>query len=165
MAAVAVIAVPHPDAILLIRRSERDGDPWSGHIALPGGRRDALDHDLLETALRETREEVGIRLTPEHLVGSLEPVIPRTRTLPPIAIWPFVFLLPSRPTLSLNAEVASASWVEVDQLLQPTTHGRVRLEVAGDVRLVDAYRVEPGVVWGITERILTALLKALHPTG
>jgi 8-oxo-dGTP pyrophosphatase MutT (NUDIX family) len=161
---VAVIVVPHPDAILLIRRSERAGDPWSGHIALPGGRRDALDQDLVETAVRETREEVGIQLTPEHLVGSLEPVVPRTRTLPPIAIWPFVFFLPGRPSLTLNSEVASACWVELDQLLQPTTHGRIRLEVGGDIRLVDAYQVEPGVVWGITERILTALLRDLQQT-
>jgi 8-oxo-dGTP pyrophosphatase MutT (NUDIX family) len=154
--------VPHPDSILLIRRSERAGDPWSGHIALPGGRQDAGDHDVLETAVRETREEVGIELTRENLVGSLEPVVPRTRTLPPIAIWPFVFLLPDRPRLTLNSEVASAWWVEVDQLLQPTTRGRVRLEVGGNIRLVDAYHVEPGVVWGITERILTGLLKDLQ---
>jgi 8-oxo-dGTP pyrophosphatase MutT (NUDIX family) len=163
-AAVAVIAVPDPDSILLIRRSERAGDPWSGHIALPGGRWDALDHDLLETAVRETSEEVGIQLRREHLVGSLEPVVPRTRTLPPLAIWPFVFFLPGRPPLTLNSEVASATWVQVDQLVQPTTRGRIRLEVEGDVRLVDAYQVEPGVVWGITERILTALLKDLEPT-
>jgi 8-oxo-dGTP pyrophosphatase MutT (NUDIX family) len=160
-AAVAVIAVPDPDAILLIRRSERAGDPWSGHIALPGGRRDPLDQDLLATALRETREEVGIVLQSEHLVASLEPVVPRTRTLPPISILPFVFLLPHRPPLALNAEVASASWAEVDHLLQPTTYGRVQLEVGGDIRLVDAYQVEHGVVWGLTERILTTLLKDL----
>jgi 8-oxo-dGTP pyrophosphatase MutT (NUDIX family) len=119
----------------------------------------------VETAIRETREEVGIQLTRAHLVGGLDPVVPQTRSLPPIAIWPFVFLLPDRPCLTLNSEVASASWVEVDQLLQPTTHGPVRLKLGGDVRLVDAYQVEPGVVWGITERILTALLNGLQSTG
>jgi 8-oxo-dGTP pyrophosphatase MutT (NUDIX family) len=123
-----------------------------------------VDRDLLETALRETREEVGIQLTREHLVGTLEPVVPRTRTLPPIAIWPFIFLLPEKPTLTLNAEVASASWVKVGQLLQPGSHGPVPLEIGGHIQLVDAYQVEPGVVWGITERILTALLKDLQPT-
>jgi 8-oxo-dGTP pyrophosphatase MutT (NUDIX family) len=161
-AAVAVIAAPDPDAILLIRRSERTGDPWSGHIALPGGRHDPADRDLLETAVRETREEVGVQLGREHLIASLEPVIPRTRTLPPIAIRPFVFLLPSRPSLSLNSEVAAAAWVEVEHLLRPASHGQVELEIAGDIRVVDAYKIDHGVVWGITERILTALLQDLR---
>jgi 8-oxo-dGTP pyrophosphatase MutT (NUDIX family) len=57
-AAVALVCVPDPDAILLIRRSERAGDPWSGQMGLPGGRRDSSDRDLLATAVRET-EEVG----------------------------------------------------------------------------------------------------------
>ena len=60
-AAVAVIVAPDPDAVLLIRRAERSGDPWSGHIGLPGGRLDPADQSLRDTALRETREETGLR--------------------------------------------------------------------------------------------------------
>src|SRR5688572_27389789 len=75
-AAVAIIIAPDPDAILLIRRAERAGDPWSGHMALPGGRREPGDLDLLATAIRETSEEVGIRLGSEQLVGTLEDVVP-----------------------------------------------------------------------------------------
>jgi len=66
-AAVAIILTPQPDSILLIRRADRSGDPWSGHMALPGGRREAGDSDLAGTAIRETAEEVGIRLRPEDL--------------------------------------------------------------------------------------------------
>ena len=160
-AAVAVIVVPTPDAILLIRRSERPGDPWSGHLALPGGRQDRHDRDLLETAVRETWEEVGIELESANLVMSLEPVVPRTPVLPPIAILPFVFLLPSRPQVTLNSEVASTAWIELDHLLLPTTRGRVSLDVAGATRLVEAYQIEHGVVWGLTERILTSFLRTL----
>jgi 8-oxo-dGTP pyrophosphatase MutT (NUDIX family) len=157
-AAVALIVVPAPDAILLIRRSERLGDPWSGHIALPGGRQDPLDPDLLGTAIRETREEVGIQLERGHLMGSLEAVVPLSPVLPAIAVRPFVFLLDRRPTLALNSEVASATWVEVDHLLRPTTHHPVQLEVAGVPRLVQAYQLDDGVIWGLTERILTSLI-------
>jgi 8-oxo-dGTP pyrophosphatase MutT (NUDIX family) len=160
-AAVAVIVVPNPDAILLIRRSERVGDPWSGHLALPGGRQDPLDGDLLQTARRETLEEVGIQLQAADLVASLELVVPRTPVLPPISILPFVFLLPTRPQVTLNSEVASTAWVELDHLLLPTTRGRVSLDVAGASRLVDAYQIEHGVVWGLTERILTSFLRTL----
>ena len=63
-AAVAIVLAPDPDAVLLIRRAERAGDPWSGHMALPGGRYEPKDPDLLGTALRETVEEVGVALKP-----------------------------------------------------------------------------------------------------
>ena len=161
-AAVAVIVAPAPDAILLIRRSERSGDPWSGHIALPGGRQDPGDPDLLGTAIRETHEEVGIQLERGCLRGSLEAVVPLSPVLPPIAVRPFVFLLDRRPTLVLNSEVASASWVEVDHLLQPTIHHPVQLEVAGVRRQVQAYQMEHGVIWGLTERILTSLIDRIR---
>ena len=162
-AAVAVIVALDPDAILLIRRSERSGDPWSGHMALPGGRQDPTDSDLLTTAIRETREEVGIELVLEDLVGSLAPVIPRNPVLPPIAIQPFVFLLHQRPPLVLNPEVARANWIELDRLLEVGTYGNTELEVAGIPRSVPAYRLEAGVVWGLTERVLRSLFGPLSP--
>jgi 8-oxo-dGTP pyrophosphatase MutT (NUDIX family) len=158
-AAVAIIVAPAPDAILLIRRSERSGDPWSGHMALPGGRRDAEDRELLDTAIRETREEVGIHLDPKELVGILQPVIPRTRVLPPIAIQPFVFYLERRPELTLNSEVAAAIWVDLERLLHSRAHGPVELTVGGANRVVPAFQLEDGVVWGLTERILASLLE------
>jgi 8-oxo-dGTP pyrophosphatase MutT (NUDIX family) len=155
---VAVVLTPDPDAILLIRRAERSGDPWSGHIALPGGRRDAADPDLVGTAIRETQEELGIPLTRENLAGSLEDVVPRTPVLPPIAVRPHVFILPAQPAVIPNDEVASAQWVTIDYLLRPPTHHPVRLDVGGQSRQVQAYQLEDGIVWGMTERILTSLI-------
>jgi ADP-ribose pyrophosphatase YjhB (NUDIX family) len=160
-AAVAVVLTPDPDAILLIRRAEREGDPWSGHMALPGGRKSLLDEDLLATVIRETREEVGVTLRGDQLLGCLDDVAPRTPVLPPIAIRPFVFLLPTRPALTLNPEVASSLWVNLDQLLHPETYRSVRLDIKGESREFPAYQLEDAVVWGMTERILTGLLKKL----
>lgn len=94
-------------------------------------------------------------------MGSLEAVIPQSPVLPPITVRPFVFLLDRRPTLTLNSEVASATWVEVDHLLQPATRHPVQIEVAGIPRLVQAYQLEHGVIWGLTERILTALINRI----
>jgi 8-oxo-dGTP pyrophosphatase MutT (NUDIX family) len=155
---VAVVLAPDPDSILLIRRAERSGDPWSGHIALPGGRREPADSDLVATAIREAQEELGIRLTREHLAGSLEDVVPRTPVLPPIAVRPQVFILPAQPALTPNDEVASAEWVTIDYLLRADTHHPVRLEISGQSRQVQAYQLEDGIVWGMTERILTGLV-------
>src|SRR5450432_2248558 len=83
-AAVALLLVPGPDRLLLSRRAERAGDPWSGHLALPGGRYDAGDVDLLATAIRETEEETGVRLEREWCRAELDDLVPRTPTLPPI---------------------------------------------------------------------------------
>lgn len=159
---MAVILSPDPDSILLIRRAERAGDPWSGHMALPGGRQDPVDPDLMTTAIRETSEEVGLVLRPNQLVGSLDDVVPRTPVLPPIAVRPYVFLLDRRPELVLNPEVAAADWVPLDLLLHPETYHTVRLEIRGEDREFPAYRVEEAVVWGMTERILSGLLDHLR---
>jgi 8-oxo-dGTP pyrophosphatase MutT (NUDIX family) len=157
-AAVAVVLAPDPDAILLIQRAERAGDPWSGHMALPGGRQDPTEPDLVTTAIRETAEEVGLELQPEHLIGSLDDVVPRTPALPPIAVRPYVFVLRSRPRLTLNPEVAAARWAPLDLLLHPDTYHTIRLEIRGESREFPAYRLQDAVVWGMTERILSGLL-------
>ena len=162
-AAVAVVLVPSPDAVLLIRRAERADDPWSGQMALPGGRRDAADADLIATAVRETLEEVGLPLARTELVGGLDDVVPRTPVLPPIAVRPYVFALSQRPSLNPNPEVAAVRWIQLDQLLHPETYHSVRLEIRGEHRDVAAYRIEEATIWGMTERILTSLLEHLRP--
>lgn len=160
-AAVAIILTPDPDSILLIRRADRTGDPWSGHMALPGGRREPADPDLTATAIRETAEEVGICLERQAVAGTLDEVVPRTPVLPPIAVRPFVFVLDQRLPLTLSPEVASASWVPLERLLRAGTHHTVRLEVAGQIRQVEAYQLDDAIIWGMTERILTSFLTRL----
>jgi 8-oxo-dGTP pyrophosphatase MutT (NUDIX family) len=160
-AAVAVILAPNPDAVLLIRRAERAGDPWSGHMALPGGRQDPTDADLMATAVRETAEEVGLFLGAEHLIGALDDVVPRSPVLPPIAVRPYVFALDRRPALVLNPEVAATHWVPLELLLHPETSHSVQLDIRGESRVFPAFRLEDSVVWGMTERILSGLLRLL----
>ena len=159
---MAIVLAPDPDALLLIRRAERTGDPWSGHMALPGGRREPGDSDLLATAIRETSEEVGFALLPQDLAGSLDDVVPRTPVLPPIAVRPFVFTPATRPPVVLNPEVADARWVPLDRLLHPESRRRAQVEIHGGRREVEAYHLEDSIVWGMTERILSSL--AAHLT-
>lgn len=161
-AAVAVLLAPDPDSLLLIRRADRHGDPWSGHMALPGGRREPGDENLMATAIRETSEEIGITLQPEHLLGPLDDVIPRTPVLPPIAVRPFVFLVARRSSHILSREVAAINWVTLEQLLHPESRRIVSVQVAGESREVPAYQVENATVWGMTERILTSLIRHLR---
>src|SRR5215203_3343198 len=79
--------------VLMIKRAEAEGDPWSGHIALPGGRMEPGDADLSITAVRETWEETGVDVARDgRLLGHLDDISPRTPALPPIVIRPYVAL-------------------------------------------------------------------------
>ncbi|MEJ2238841.1 MAG: CoA pyrophosphatase [Gemmatimonadales bacterium] len=118
-AAVAIVLVEigatGPE-LLLIKRAEHERDPWSGQMALPGGRREPLDQDLLQTARRETLEETGIRLGSKELLGELDDLHPRTRVLPPVVVRPFVFGLQYRPGIKANEEVHLHLWVSLRKL-------------------------------------------------
>src|SRR5262245_66172530 len=103
-------------------------------MALPGGRRAATDSDLTDTAIREALEAVGIPLEREQLAGRLVDGIPRTPTLPPIAVRPFVFLLSARPPLTVNPEVSATAWIPLDHLLRRETYRPVQLELRGETR-------------------------------
>ncbi len=158
-AAVGVILSPTTSGdleLLLIKRVEHEADPWSGQIALPGGRRDPEDSDLLATAVRETGEETGVDLSGNQPLGELDDVYPRTPVLPAIFVRPFVFYVPSRPRLALGPEVAWAIRVTFGNLMA-CAH-RATVDARGSLHLVDGYRIGPHFLWGLTERIVTPLL-------
>lgn len=142
--------------LLLIKRAEHPGDPWSGQMALPGGRREAGDRELFQTALRETEEEVGLKLEPSWLLGELDELEPRTRTLPQLIVRPFVFGLPQKPRLTPSREVALYFWVPLSVLLAEGARGEVESDQLQ--RSFPAYLVGGHAVWGMTERILSRFL-------
>lgn len=157
-AAVSVIVAPEPDAVLLIRRAEREGDPWSGHIGLPGGRLDPADQNLQHTALRETFEEIGWQLHSEQLLGVLPDVWPRTPVPRLIVVRPFVFAVDHRIEFILSDEVAEAFWAPVETLRDPAIYHETTIELRGERRGFPAFHLGPHVIWGLTERILTPVL-------
>lgn len=161
-AAVALVLTPDPDGILLIRRAEREGDRWSGQIAFPGGRWSPGDADLAETARRETREEVGLDLSGTPFVATLDDLAPSTPVLPPIVVRPFVFTVPQPVPLIPNAEVDGAWWVPLDTLLEPDLLRPMEYERHGTLVRGSGYHLKHGVLWGMTERILTPVLDLLR---
>ena len=161
-AAVAVILAPDPDIVLLIRRAEREGDRWSGQMALPGGRWSAGDPDLVATARRETLEEVGVDLSAVPVAAVLDDLAPRTPVLPPIVVRPFVFSLAVASPLTPNAEVAGAWWMPLETLLQPSLLRPMEYKRYGTMVRGTGYHLEVGVLWGMTERILTPILDLLR---
>lgn len=157
----AVLACLHGEALLLIRRRQDPRDKWSGHMGLPGGRREEVDATLLDTALRETQEELGFDpLAHGRLAGALGTQLARHRRPGDLAIAVFVALLDVRPELTLSAEIASAHWVPLAELtIDEARVPEVPEPVPAYRPLVDGERL---VVWGITYRILERL-RSLRP--
>lgn len=164
-AAVALIfRVDKNDALelLFIKRAEYEADPWSGQIAFPGGRVEAGDASLAETAIRETREETGIDLTREGImIGVLDDLRPRTVSLPPIMVRPFVALLDRTEPLVLSPEVALSFWLPFTALTRAESWHEETISARGIQINARVFRHEQHVIWGMTERILAQLLGLL----
>ena len=156
-AAVALVLHPVGDGLetLFIKRATREGDPWSGQIALPGGRRHAGEDSLVLTAVRETREEIGVDLDASGvLLGELDELRPRTPVLPPIIVRPFIFAVTERPALQLNEEVAEAFWVPLREVFDPARRQEISINFPGIHMRRPAIGVGEHVIWGMTEHIL-----------
>lgn len=150
--------------VLLIKRAEVDGDPWSGQMALPGGRRDPSDYSLFATAIRETEEEVALSLNEcGAALGRLEAMVPATKRLPPITIFPFVFGVPEAARADASSkEVDEILWVPLSILRAPESAGTVEIHYAdASSRTFPCLRVEGRVIWGLTYRILTRFFETL----
>jgi 8-oxo-dGTP pyrophosphatase MutT (NUDIX family) len=166
-AAVALVVRPAPAdlELLLIRRAPRLGDPWSGHMALPGGKQDVLDPDLQATAIRETLEEVGIDLRAGgHTLGSLDDVHTLGVPVPPMAISPYVFAVPAGTPARPNMEVQAAFWIAIRDLAHPRARAEYLHELDAD-RSVRFPALQHGgnTIWGLTYRMLSQFL-ALVPS-
>jgi len=149
---------------IVIHRSHRQGDPWSGHMALPGGRRQAEDRDLLMTVERETREEVGVNLEREgELLGRLDDLraVGRGRLLD-LVITPFVYAACGPIALTPDpTEVQSAFWISLATLRHDEARGVYRQRLNDQETEFPAFIYQGHTIWGLTHRILTGFLDVL----
>ena len=164
-AAVALILRngPRGPDVLFIRRAEHPQDPWSGHMAFPGGREEPRDADLLETAVRETREEVSLDLsTSAQLLGRLDalPVTARGKRTG-MTVSPFVFELTHEVELARNYEVSEVLWAPLEPLYRGQHATKYRYELAGEGVDLPAHDLDGRIVWGLTHRMLEALFALL----
>jgi len=146
--------------ILFIKRAVRAGDPWSGHLAFPGGRAEESDATLLDLALREAAEEVGIDARHGgRVLGMLPTIRPLSTRIPSITVTPFVAIAPPDAVPRLQpAEVEEAFWMPITELRRTGRSAVARRESKDGTREFPAFPSPKGPIWGITERILSQFL-------
>jgi 8-oxo-dGTP pyrophosphatase MutT (NUDIX family) len=150
--------------VLLIRRAEHPMDPWSGHMALPGGRRDPSDRDDLATAMRETREEVGLDLSKQSLLlGRLDDIgaTAKGRQLD-MAISPFVFSVEPITNTVASSEVVATYWTPILPLFDGRAATSRRVDLPHGQTTAPAWNVEGNIVWGLTYRMLDNLFSIMR---
>lgn len=164
--AVALFLHECPDegvSVLMIRRAEREGDPWSGHMAFPGGRKDPVDRNTLATALRETQEEVGLDASvAARLLGRLSDIATHGRLRRgPMVITPYVFRLPERLPLTPNHEVAETVWIPLGFLADRANREKMRWAPNGVPLELPCYLFGDRRIWGLSLMMLDELLEVL----
>jgi 8-oxo-dGTP pyrophosphatase MutT (NUDIX family) len=164
-AEVAVVLRGNAESLdlLLIERAIRDGDPWSGHMALPGGRVSDDDAAPRAAAERETLEEVGLSLTDAESLGRLDDVHGFQSATRQLVISAFIFHVIDPDPLTPNYEVNEAFWFPFDALLDPQRYVDHPVEHRPGAHAPGILVGKPGrhVVWGLTYRFLENFLEVL----
>ena len=173
-AAVAVVLRENENAteMLFIKRAEKAGDPWSGHMAFPGGHRESTDATLQAAAVRETAEEIGLDISSAPVLGALPPQRPMS-VRSNMLVAPFVFQIEGDPAFSLNHEVAAAVWAPLAAMHRGENHARSRppfdaeadaAAANGGSGAFDGFRLSPGYfVWGMTYRMVQTFFETIDP--
>jgi 8-oxo-dGTP diphosphatase len=156
----AAVAIVHtrrePETVLLMRRSERPDDSWSGHWSLPGGRCDPSDRDAVHTALRELEEECGVRLTAAHLESALPYTVARRRDPPFLLVAPFVFRVDAELPTTLDArEAVESLWIPAAVLGDAGLHTLRCVPGRPREMLFPTIELHGAPLWGFTYRLLT----------
>lgn len=154
--------------ILFIERSTRPGDPWSGHMAFPGGRVEPVDVDTRAAAERETLEEVGVSLDGAEYLGPLGDLQgnPRFRQHR-LVVTAHIYHAPDPgPFVLEQREVADALWFPVKGMLDADRHVGYRSSHAADVEFpgIEVGGPKSQIVWGLTYRFIDIFMGAIeHP--
>jgi 8-oxo-dGTP diphosphatase len=154
-AAVAILIREEADdyETLLVRRAIVPGDPWSGDIAFPGGKRMRDDRTLRDTVIREVQEETGIDLGSLTYIGGLPVMFSSMK--PDRDVLPIVYLYEGRPEIRLNPELTAYRWVHLKELREGRTTAKIK-EWEGEV-----FKLGEDIIWGLTYRMLNKLLEML----
>lgn len=154
-AAVAIV-IANSEKVLMFRRATYKDDPWSGHMAFPGGKREDIDVDVFDTARRESHEELGLTLPKEAI--RISDLYHRK-----LIVSAFVFFIDGVPSVSPNKEVESVYWIELSELFHPTYRSMFRPypKQNKEFSIVNIPNVTTGI-WGISLYFIDQLKQCLE---
>lgn len=151
--------------VLFVKRASRKGDPWSGHMAFPGGRSGSADADGQATAIREAQEETGLDLEAHaRILGRLSDIVTRTHErFSPMVVTPYVFGLNSgsgsvSKNINVNHELERTLWIPFSHFLEPENRIRMEYRAAGVNWRLPCYEYEGECIWGLSLMIVDDLL-------
>ena len=122
-----------------------------GQVCFPGGTREPSDSSLLQTALRESEEEIGLEVKDIEVLGELDDI---TTIVTDYVISPFIAFIPPPRSLKTNGrEVKGAFSVPLSFLMDEANFKQDSY----------AYEYEGHIIWGATARILRQLVDLLRP--
>jgi 8-oxo-dGTP pyrophosphatase MutT (NUDIX family) len=144
--------------LILIKRTEYNGH-HSGQVSFPGGKTDRSDLNLMQTALRETYEETGIKIQPQQFLGALTPLYIQVSNF---LVYPYVFYLSSIPEFSPEPkEVQYIILFELRKLLDDQLCQHTTMTVGNEEIEVPFYAISGETVWGATAMILAEFIEIL----
>lgn len=159
--AVLMLLYPINDEIYfpLILRNSYDGF-HSNEVGFPGGRFEQTDENLIQTALREAQEEIGINPDEVKILGALTEIYIGPSDF---NVLPVVGYLPHRPNFKPDArEVQQIFELKLDSFLDPNIIGYSEISIPGDLVATPYYKVNGHKVWGATAKIILELLFILN---
>jgi 8-oxo-dGTP pyrophosphatase MutT (NUDIX family) len=145
--------------IVMVLRSH--GGVHGGQVAFPGGKRDDSDVSMLETALREAREEVGLTSDRVEVLAHFPAIETRTTGY---RVYPFLArIIPPVQWQLAKREIADIIDVSLSELVRPDAHGQAieRFSTWQESAEVSFYRIGPHRLWGLSYRILEPLIPRL----
>ncbi len=148
---------------LMIKRAEREGDPWSGQMGFPGGRAEQSDRNNLHTATRESWEEIGLDMK-QHtdVVGRLSDLLAQPhRWRKPMVVTPYLFSIQQVPELTANYEVAEVVWIPLSFLVNKNNRQSMKITRQNIEMTLPCYFYNEQRIWGMSLRMLDELTLAL----
>jgi 8-oxo-dGTP pyrophosphatase MutT (NUDIX family) len=159
---------PFPHAAVLLPLFQKNGDchllftkrseevkHHKGEISFPGGAVDEEDKELIHTALREAREEIGLRESDVQIIGVLDDIVTITKFIvtPVIGLFPHPY-----PFKVSEVEIAELIEVPLSSLLDENSFSEREIFRGGQNEIVYSYQYGKHIIWGATARILKQFL-------
>jgi len=155
--ASVLVVIYGNDPTIVMTEKPKHLNLHAGEISFPGGKFESTDSDLLETALRETREEIGLRISRNQVMGQLEPV---TTLNSSFMILPFVSIVDEIASLSANSEVEKILHIPLKPFLKTMTNDSDPSH--NKIQEMYTFQYQNKIIWGASARILRQIANRLN---